>query len=133
MRPRPTVHDLLRERLLQRAGLGAPPPQVDAAAQLRALYASEWSPRFEELMRNRLVMGGMRYGLLHAPGKKHYDRVASIRKRAQLYAESGNLEHLVDCANECLLEFEESRHPARHFGAADGDGAYHTQVVSSRA
>ena len=133
MKQAPNVHALLRERLLQRAGLVEPPSRVDAAARLAELYRTQWSPRFEDLMRNRLVMGGMRYGLLHAPGKKHYDRVASIRKRAQLYAETGNLEHLVDCANECLLEFEESRHPNTHFGAADGDGAYHTQVVSSRA
>lgn len=128
MRPR-YAHDLLRDRLLQRAGLGAPPPQVDAEAKLRELYQSQWSPRFEELMRNRLVMGAMRYGRLHAPGKKRYDRVASIQKRVGLYKETGNLEHLVDAANEALLEFEESHHPLRHFGAGDGDNVYRTPVL----
>lgn len=129
MKPAPNVHALMRDRLLQRAGLGAPPPQVDAQAKLRELYATQWSPRFEELMRNRLVMGAMRYGRLHAPGKKQYDRVASVKKRVQLYAETGNLEHLVDVANECLLEFEESRHPQRHFGAGDGEHVYRTPVA----
>ena len=128
---RPTVHEQLRERLLLRAGLGEPPPKPRYT--LEELYQSQWSPKFEELMRNRLVMGAMRYGLLHAPGKKQYDRVASVKKRVQLYAETGNLEHLVDCANECLLEFEESRHPQRHFGAQDGEHVYRTPSVSSRA
>ncbi len=121
-----SVHDHLRDRLLQRAGLAEPPPRPRHT--LEELYASQWSPRFEALMRNRLVMGGMRYGLLHAPGKRWYDRVASVEKRIRLYKETGNLEHLVDCANECLLEFEESRHVLRHFAAADGS-VYHTQAV----
>lgn len=127
MKPAPCVHALMRERLLRRAGLAEPPPPPKH--KLEELYRSQWSPRFEELMRNRLVMGALRYGLLHAPGKKQYDRVASVKKRVQLYAETGNLEHLVDVANECLLEFEESRHPQRHFGAQDGEHVYRTPVA----
>ena len=42
------------------------------------LKASEWSPEFEQLMRNRLVMGGLRYGKLGAKGKPVYDRMTSI-------------------------------------------------------
>lgn len=129
MKKLPSVHEQLRERLLQRAGLGTPPPAPKHT--LEELYRSQWSLRFEELMRNRLVMGGMRYGLLHAPGKKQYDRVASVKKRVQLYAETGNLEHLVDVANECLLEFEESCHPLRHFGAQDGEHVYRTPAKTS--
>lgn len=123
------VHHVLSARLEAQAGLALPPPPFgDPQTRLEALERSEWSPRFELLMRNRLIMGALRYGLLHAPGKRQYDRVASIRRRASFYAETGNLEHLVDLANEALLEFEESRHPRRHFGAADGEGAYHTPV-----
>lgn len=128
MKKRRLVHDLLRDRLEAAAGLGAPPDPGRAARVLADLERSEWSPKFERLMRNRLIMGGLRYGLLHAPGKKQYDRVASVVKRVRLYAETGNLEHLVDCANECLLEFEESHHPLKHFGAGDGEHVYHTQV-----
>lgn len=118
-----TVFQLLHDRLESRAGLSRPPaPKF----RLEDLERSEWSPQFEQLMRNRLIMGALRYGRLGAAGKKQYDRVASITKRIALYGATGNLEHLVDVANEALLEFVESRHPKRHWGTADGDGAYHT-------
>lgn len=111
----PSLFKLLRQRLEARAGIFDPVPQ----RTLADLARSEWSPRFERLMRNRLIMGAMRYGLLHARGKRAYDRVASIRKRLALYEQTGNLEHLVDCANLCLMEFEETRHLNAHFESAD--------------
>lgn len=96
-------------------------PTVD----INALQASEWSDKFEELMRNRLVMGALRYGKLHAPGKPAWDRPASIQKRLQNYHETGNTEMLVDIANLAMLEFEEGVHPNKHFNAID-DGEHVT-------
>ena len=84
-----------------------------------ALRVSEWSAEFETLMRNRLVMGALRYGKLHDKGKPQYDRVASMLKRLNAYKESGNKEFLVDVANLCLLEFEECSHPKAHFSSVD--------------
>jgi hypothetical protein len=71
-------------------------------------------------------MGGIRYGLLHEPGKPKYDRIQSAIKRLEKYRQTGNLENLVDIANMCLLEFEEGEHPNRHFKSID-DGE-HTGV-----
>jgi hypothetical protein len=110
------------------AGLEELPEYITPAPSLASLKETEWSPKFEELMRNRLVMGAIRYGLLHAAGKPKYDRTDSIIRRAKLYRETGNLEVLVDIANMCLLEYEEGNHPLRHFRAID-DGL-HTKVVS---
>jgi len=90
---------------------------------LSELRRTEWSPEFERLMRNRLVMGAFRYGRLHAEGKPAYDRVSGALKRLELYRQTGNLECLVDVANMMLLEFEEGDHPGRHFRAAD-DGVH---------
>ena len=87
---------------------------------LEELRRTQWSLTFERLMRNRLVMGAIRYGLLNGPDKPRYDRVEAIHKRVDLYAETGNVEHLVDVANLALLEFEESTHPNKHFHSADG-------------
>lgn len=114
-----TTHSFLRDRLLRRAGLMeiVPVERVD----YEALKKSEWSPRFEEFMRNRLLMGALRYGRMHAKGKPDYDRLAGARKRLQQYEETGNLECLVDVANMALLEFEEGRHPNRHWDAINGD------------
>lgn len=90
-----------------------------------SLRDSEWSIEFETLMRNRLVMGALRYGKLHASGKPPYDRVTSCKRRLDLYAQTGNLEYLVDAANMCLLEFEEGVHPLRHWESID-DGEHAT-------
>ncbi len=76
-----------------------------------ALSTSQWSPEFERLMRNRLIMGAIRYGRFHKPGKAKYDRVASIIRRIQAYSQTGNQEYLVDAANEALCEFIEPSHP----------------------
>ena len=80
---------------------------------------------FKELMKNRLIMGALRYGPLLAPGKKDWDRCESIRQRLVTYEADGNLEHLVDISNLALIEFVEGDHPKRHFSAADG--GIHTQ------
>lgn len=94
---------------------------------IEALRKSEWSDRLEELMRNRLVLGAMRYGKIHQPGKKKYDRTSNIIERIKAYSKTGNLELLVDAANLCLLEFEESNHPNKHFEAVDD--MYHTKEI----
>jgi hypothetical protein len=119
-----TNFEMMRERLLLRAGLVKPPPPK---FRYDDLAKSEWSDEFEMLMRNRLIMGALRYGLIGAPGKPQYDRLASIEKRMKAYRESGNKEMLVDCANLCLMEFVECHHPNAHFAAHDGD-ANHVEV-----
>lgn len=110
------LHRIIRKRLHERAGL----PPCDGRS-LDDLRRSEWSPEFERLMRNRLVMGAMRYGLLNDPDKEPWNRAAGIWKRLNEYRATGNTECLVDIANLALLEFEEGQHPQKHFAAA-GDG-----------
>jgi hypothetical protein len=112
------IHDVLRNRLLLRAGLvELPKPKYS----LKQLEESQWSPLFETLMRNRLIMGAFRYGPFNFPGyvRPKYNRIGSIKKRLTLYEQSGNTEVLVDIANLCLLEFVEGVHPKRHFHASD--------------
>lgn len=102
------------------------PERID----LEGLRKSEWSHMFEGLMRNRLVMGALRYGKLHAKDKPQYDRVKSMIKRLNKYNESGNMELLVDVANLCLLEFEECNHPNKHFYSID-DGE-HVSLINNK-
>lgn len=110
-----TIFEHIREHLEIRAKLR---PPVD---NLSRYYESEWSKKFETLMRNRLVMGAMRYGPIHNGMKTDYDRVKGMRKRLDQYADTGNTECLVDVANLALLEFEEGAHPLKHFQQLDGD------------
>lgn len=87
------------------------------------LTASEWSQEFERLMRNRLLVGCFRYGPMSDPAKGRYDNLGSAIKRIHKYQITGNLEHLVDAANLCLVEFVHSNHPRKHFRSED-DGEH---------
>lgn len=111
--------------LWQRAGgeVETQSPSSKPAPSLDVLERTEWSPRFERLMRNRLILGAMRYAPLHQPNTPQFDRVSSAIRRLQHYAQTGNTELLVDVANLCLVEFEEGIHPLKHWAAVD-DGEH---------
>lgn len=86
------------------------------------LTRTQWSDEFERLMRNRLICGGLRYGLMRRQGNT-YDNIGSIVRRAALYRQTGNQELLVDIANIALVEFTTPSHPAPRFDASD-DGEH---------
>ncbi len=120
-----TLHDILRERLLVQAGVLCA-PKVVKDFDLAALRESEWSTEFEQLMRNRLLMGSMRYETFAAKANLKtlgYAFIDSIFERLKLYQQGGNTEHLVDVANCCLLEYEFGKHPKKHFAPVD-DGVH---------
>ena len=112
-----TIHDVLRERLLSAAGVDV--PDTGSVVSIESIRASNWCPEFEELRRNRMIMGYFRYGPLRDQPRGKYNNVASIRKRLDNYEIDGNLEHLVDAANICMVEFVTSGHPERHFRSVD--------------
>ena len=107
--------DHIREHLLKDAFPKKNPP-------LEELRETEWSPEFETLMRNRLIMGAIRYGTLK-DNKGTYDHGAEAERRLQMYLETGNLEYMVDVANFCLLEYLKPYHPKAHFASID-DGVH---------
>jgi len=93
------------------------------------LEKTEWSNNFEQLMRNRLMLGAFRYGRLSPQNQPKYNRVESIKRRVDLYSETGNLEYLVDAANFAMVEFIEGKHPLRHMAAVDdGEHARETKT-----
>lgn len=122
----PQSHQPFRDRLLARAGLLASPPSEPFTQDLIAfIRARKWSPAFEALMRTRFVMGAMRYetpavcrrgGFKGRPWRiETEDIIARIRK----FQATGNTEFLVDAANLCMVCFETTDHPAKHFEAMD--------------
>ena len=98
-------------------------PEIEEKPVLDDLAQTEWSPEFERLQRNRLIMGAFRYGRLSIPGKPVYDRIQAAMKRLEEYELTGNDELLVDVATFMLLEFVEGSHPFKHFSAVD-DGPH---------
>lgn len=107
-----TVTQHIRKHLLSRQV--APPSRK--LPPMEVLYLSEWHPPFETLMRNRLVMGAYKYGLLAEDNAARYARVQSAIKRLTLYLEDGDGEHLVDAANLAMVEFAQGGHPDGRFG-----------------
>jgi len=122
----PRVTDLLRARLLADAGVIEGPRVPD----LPGLREIRWVPEFERLMRNRLMMGAFRYECedLRESPVALFDNLPSIRHHLDAYEATGDLEHLVDAANLCMLEFRLSRHPSRHMGRG-GDNGHHTERI----
>lgn len=118
-----TVTEHIRHYIYETCGL-IKPKRID----INSLYDSEWSLMFEKMMRNRLVLGAVRYGKLGDPCKPKYDRMGSIKKRIEIYKKTGNMELLVDIANLCLIEFEEGTHPTKHFCPLD-DHDFHVEVL----
>ena len=119
------VHDYIRQHILEGVGITTLPYKHLMGVTPDDLVRTEWSPPFERMMRLGLLQGSFRYGRLNAPGKPQWDRVADAKHRLDLYAKDGNVEHLRDAANMCLLEFEEGTHPTKHHAPID-DG-YHTK------
>lgn len=113
------MHGKMMEALRDRLGIDAPPKTKIVGD----LSRTEWCPEFERHMRDRLVMGAMRYGRMGAPGKPQYDRVPDMIRRLKAYAAAGNLEHLIDTACIAMMEYVEGDHPNRHFVAQD-DGEH---------
>lgn len=100
-----TLQHYLKQAWRRSAGL-MPAPEPSPVS-LESLRRSEWSSEFETRMRNRLVMGALRYGRLNAPGKPQWDRIGNMIERLKYYRESGNTQALVDVANLALCEYVE--------------------------
>lgn len=99
-------------------------PKIVPRASLDKLRESEWSPVFEQYMRNRLIMGSIRYEPFETKKISHnYDLMSYAIDKIRAYQETGNQENLVDCANVCMIEYECPTHPKPHFSAED-DGIH---------
>jgi hypothetical protein len=98
-------NDFLKNLWRDLAGLPELPEQSERMPDLHIIRKIQWCPEFEELMRNRLVMGAFRYGLVDQKKSKSMNHMSSVRKRLDRYEETGNLEFLADVANLMMLEF----------------------------
>lgn len=131
-------HMYLKQAQRHYAGLTEMDP-LRVLPPVDVLRTSEWSPEFEErvrlwvgliacaetekdsteveerliyffqLMRNRLIMGAFRYGLLGNPDgtKPKWDKMTRLSLEWDKYNACNNLESLLDIANMALLEYVE--------------------------
>jgi len=114
------THDILRERLLVKAGLSDTPKKklLTLEGLIAEVKRTTWDEKFLGYMFNRLLMGRLRYGPKDGSGPA-YNYAKSIADKVRLYMETGNTECLVDIGNYCMLEFRFGAHPNRHFSSTD--------------
>lgn len=119
-----TVTEHIRRHALEWVGVH---DAAKAAPSIDELRMTEWAPEFERLMRNRLVVGGMRYARFNDPRKgwPHRDNWAWLVKKLELYEQTGNAEYLVDIANYAMVLWRYPQHPNHHFAATDRVDAHH--------
>ena len=113
-----TVRDMIRKRLLIKAGLLEPDPAPYQQLSYEDIRRQECSDKVAEMMDNRLVMGFLRYGPIADSKPLFYD-LKKAYERLDAYERDGNTEHLIDAMNFCRLEFRRGRHPKKHFHACD--------------
>jgi hypothetical protein len=116
-----TVTEHLRNHLLASLGYAEP---VKRLPTLESLRLTEWCHEFEELRRNRMIIGAFRYGLLASPEKWgsptcKYDLLGGLEKKVAEYRNTGNLEALVDAGNYLMLEFMHPSHESARFDPKD--------------
>ena len=123
-----STHDILRERLLIRAGVikpaSAPTYTLDEMEALQ--WGAEWQ-YILSLMKSRMIMGGYRYGPTPLQKPREFDNIADVKRLLDLYEVDGNMEHLVDAANITIIECLKKSHPNFHFNPID-DGIHAERI-----
>ena len=80
----------------------------------------EVDPTFLKGMADRMSVSFHKYGrVIDTPPS--VDEIAGLKKRLQLYEETGNGEWLMDVANFAMIEYMLRRHPKYHFRATSSD------------
>lgn len=64
-----------------------------------------YSEEFIQLMKNRLIMGSFRYGLMSEQDYSRFDLMGYIINKVTVFNETLHLEPLVDAGNNCLLAY----------------------------
>lgn len=112
-----TVTELIREHLYY--NICGVPVSEQKMPDLNELSKTETNELFFQLMRNRLIIGAFRYGLMKNKDKGAYDLLEALKRKLGNYIATGNLEYLVDAANYLLLEFTFPHVNNAHFNATD--------------
>jgi hypothetical protein len=90
--------------------------------EIEKILSTEYSERFDELRKNRMVVSHYKYGFIKENAEKRaVEYIPTLEKRLQAYKDTGNTEFLADIANFAMIEFMYPQHPNAHFEATDSD------------
>ncbi len=82
---------------------------------------SEFSDKFVEYMRNRMIVSFHKYGPIAEAYPHKVNALKSMQQRLEKYLATGNTEWLVDAANFLMIEFLLPSLPGATFTATDSD------------
>jgi hypothetical protein len=94
---------------------------IQPSEEIVHILESEFSDRFVEGMRARMVVSYFKYGPVADGYPGRVDALASLETRLRRYRETGNAEWLMDVANFAMIEFMHPRHPEAYFRPTDSD------------
>ena len=72
------------------------------------ILKTEYSYDFDEKRKNSMVTSYYKYGAMsenYGGKEKNVDAIASLKKRLELYEQTGNTDYLVDVANFEMIEY----------------------------
>lgn len=108
----------------QRADYDPPGYEPEAMAPaLRAILATEFSERFADKMRRRMIVSYHKYGAVAAGFPEKMDALESLRLRLAMYADTGNAEWLVDVANFAMIAYMHPADRRARFQGTDADAS----------
>jgi predicted MPP superfamily phosphohydrolase len=84
---------------------------------------AEVSTRFQNLMRKAMYTSFYKYGAVAEGYPDRVNALDSLKLRLKKYAQTGNVEYLVDVANFAMIEFMHPAHPKAHYKATDASGS----------
>lgn len=79
--------------------------------------------QFLQGMLNRMSVSHHKYGPLATKFPHKTTGVTNARRALHVYGEDANLEHCMDGANYCMIEFMHPSIDGAHFTATDSDGS----------
>lgn len=92
------------------------------AKKMKAVPETEFSHKFTGLMEDAMGLSFFKYGPVAEAYPHKVDAIKSLKVRLDKYAETGNLEWLVDVANFAMIEFMHPKHQNAHFEPQDSGG-----------
>jgi hypothetical protein len=103
-------------------------PEGHAAKLRNDVISSEklrtnFCERFADLMRAAMLVSAYKYGEVAEAYPDRVNALESLGLRLAKYAETGNVEYLVDVANFAMIEFMHPAHPGAFFKSTDADGS----------
>ncbi len=81
---------------------------------------SEFNNGFTDKMRASMEVSYHKYGPIRQAYPHKVDAIKNLKKRLDLYEQTGNADYLVDIANFAMIEYTLPAHPKNHYSPTDG-------------